>query len=132
MEHTTIPSDLFDMIITFLPERILLNKTWRSRFLRPDPERESLFHLGLTLKMWGRERRRLASHRKHLMDDYFQNLESDNPDPTYCRETFEKAVAGIERKMIDLRCRCERLNIVYTQRRGAYLRGQQRNTYFIE
>ena len=117
-----IPSELYDIIVTYLPERILLNKTWRSRFLSTDPVRESLFDLGLTMKVCRNERRQLARHRQGLIDTFFENLESDDPDPTACcRQTLEDALVSIERRMIYLRCKCERLNVVYTKRRALYL-----------
>lgn len=117
-----IPSELYDHIVTYLPERVLLNKTWRSRFLVTEPARDALFHLGVTIKICRRERRQLARQRRELLDSLQKNLESDNPDPMCTENSIRNTVLAMDRVILDLRCKCERMNVVYTKRRASYIR----------
>jgi hypothetical protein len=124
-----LPSELHNHIVTYLPERVLLNKTWRSRFLVTEPAREALFHLGLMIKICRSKRCQLVRQRRALLDALRDNLESDDPDPTYTEDSIRETVVAMDRTILDLRCKCERMNVVYTKRRASYFHNLRKSKH---
>lgn len=118
----SIPRDLYHCIIAYLPERVLLNRTFRQEFLGVRSAHcEKISRLGLRIKRMKGRRQKLVSDHKTMKRKFQHNIESDDPIVSWDIDNAQTLLTQQEEYINDLRSMICRLNKSYTKERRVFL-----------
>lgn len=116
-----LPVDMYDTVLVYLPQRVLLNHAYRKQHLAPVLSCPCLTSLGMAMRRKQRMLREYRHRYRETASSYHANLECDDPDPTMTLDDTHHRLVGFSKEIIRLRHEINDLNMLYTYWRARYL-----------